>query len=428
MEIAPHKPESLNNPQNRPEAEPMNWDAPLMSSTQLAEEFFADMEVRVGEFMADLHNLRAESQGLDDWRFALEMSYRRDLNKSLKEQEEFRSTGKYPEPRDLLERIARERRRLNTVTSPYLDTCLNHLDELGTEDTVAQFESVYRILTFDDHLATAERLIQDCAENGELILYKDDSKHKKEVYELKKSPDDLPSSDEFMIDMVRELAAKQDINVRIYRGEAEVIQYFEDEMARGNDLDVALMELKNRKIGVIDDAMYSGDQKSDIFVQARHDGMSHFSHDKSGFSDQELERILNGFSDRLRLYVAGATNIALSRFNAAVADRIYYQRYLPSVREVLKQPYLGLLAHMFWVSGVMQEANWFNVSTIHNKAEQEAKVEHALEKPVIVTPFKVPDWMSMAQFWYMSPGQQHMLFGLKEAASAYIRAEKLLQE
>lgn len=457
-------------------ADEVDWNAPIMSSVERAKNFFKDLEEKFQTFLheiedfktklieegiwddfLDLVNVSTESSGISrepkgNLYLAWETAKINECYTAVQQKKElydlkiqYLTENKIPpeegnrqleagEYRDML----MAHRLLNIISSPYFRYLLSNIDNITIKELMEQMKHSYRVLTFDDHVETVEKLIEENENDGALIILKDQTKHENDHPDGTESVH-YTSSDEFMMDMVSKLAESKKIKVVQLRGIPGFVNFIVEYKKKNPDLSysqvVDRLREKKLKIGMIDDAMYSGTQKSGVFTDHGSDIEHYASHkiwdsEKNKYyqpinlTEDEIVKINQLLNDSLRLYVVGSTYHALTR--VAQEDhrsKIYVHRFIPTLEGIVKEPYLSFLGHVLYVFGDLTYKGkpTYGGRNVQNQDDAIKEVMQNLKKPLLVTPFKVPDWISMVQLWYLSE-KGNSLYSLPESGQAYIDA------
>lgn len=444
-------------------AETINWDAPIMSNSELAKTNFAEME----RFFEDLkqHLLKIKEELIekslwDDFiRFAnlslqknsLLSPYSIDKLPYLDSKEEKKaidnlidlanasrhdSDNIHELTYERCKEIQSDKIRISDVfnwyedkifysddpeqkallESPYFFYLMLHLDEINTEEMINIIKSCYRVVTLEDHIRIVQRCLTECVSSDQKIyIYLDRRKQGHSQDKNKKREEEktehFNTSDEFMIDLLKEIAEKHGIEIVILRNSSDVIENFNLANIRPSEWAQSLGSIR---IIVIDDLSVSGSQKQMMLYE--------FGELFDGIG--KLNSSVKIMSQIFKLYFAGASKSALNVFNR-LGVSVTYEKQLPTIKELVPEPYLSLIRHGWYLYGTFPYI-MFPFIKIHGPAD----VEQKLELPIVVSPFKVPDYVSTPPFWTQSIYSKHYLFPLasdeESSPSAYIRANHLL--
>lgn len=461
---------------NQPWAEPVNWEAPVMSSRERATTFFRELS----EFaQGQIDKLNAYKKSLENagiWDIFLEKytleqdgisilkEWRSDLpffpegigfktramlsDAIVKSNNEERARLLSIE-RKFQEWLANNADKLSEMnrkmwdwedgqklpskqdalflTSPYFAYLLTHLDELSSEQFVQECKNSYRQLTVDDYVSAIDQALANTPQGETTYVYVQPRKSREDIHIYKhlarreQQRQKYFSSDEFMVAFIEARAKQKGLKVQILRTHGEILTHF----AANNDVTLipeTISKIKSSHIIVLDDAAYSGDQKAEM-----RNGLAYFR--DFGLTSAETEilnAVLPEFRDKTEYYFVGLSERAKKKF-LRLGLHFHYQKLLPSVSQTMAEPHLTLLRQMWYVYGSFP----FSMKSHEEPEDVEGLETQWLSKPVTITPFKTPDWMSMQKFWMESVVTQTMLFSLAtdqdEAPSAYINPEDLLE-
>jgi hypothetical protein len=448
-------------------AEPVNWDAPMMSSQEKATLFFDELTHFSSDQISKINNYKnsleqagalealhelfeKEQEGLailKEWRSDLPFfidgigpKTLAFLNKEIsllrgKDQQRLKDIHKkftlwlsknkailtpLQESINLWKQneLSKSSSRHETLflDSPYFNYLIVNADAFSAENFVSETKKAYHQLTVDDFVELIDFAFSTAIPNTPVFLYIQPRKSRETfAYQESQKNDNSQkffTSDEFLAGLVEGRAKQKGVEVHVLRNKDDILQTFGSNPK----------SIQSSNIFIFDDATYSGFQKTSLYRET-----GEISRSRSNNEIRSFEKILPLFQKKMQYFFVGMAKPAIQMFREHNL-KFHYQRYLPSVSETMREPHLTLLRQIWHVYG--SSPTYIDK---HTEADNPLDIEeNSLNKPAVVTPFKTPDYVSMESFWKISLESKTALFTLNDensdrsAESAYIHPDDLL--